>query len=59
MKNCPFCGSKRVRIVNVSIKYERDSYIRVKCDSCAAYGPIARNRFDAQEFWDKRIKADR
>ena len=53
---CPFCKSGNVRTVSTAIKYERETYDRVKCDNCGAYGPIARNKEDARKYWTQRAK---
>lgn len=49
---CPFCGSKTVNAVSVAIKYERESWIRIRCYDCRAYGPIAKNNEDALALWN-------
>jgi Lar family restriction alleviation protein len=58
--DCPFCGSIQTRIVDTSLKYERDVYWRVKCDSCGAYGPaVSKNMYkrdDAIILWNNRSK---
>lgn len=36
---CPFCGSKRVRLVTADFKYAREMTYCVKCDNCGGYGP--------------------
>ena len=57
--DCPFCGSIQTRIVDTALKYERDVYWRVKCDSCGAYGPAVSRMYkrdDAIMLWNKRIK---
>ena len=63
LKPCPFCGSKRVRIVSVGIKYERDYYWRVKCDNCYAYGPYMmvsnlNSREAAEAKWNTRVELE-
>jgi Lar family restriction alleviation protein len=57
--DCPFCGSIRTRIVDTALKYERDVYWRVKCDTCGAYGPaVSKNMYkrdDAIILWNNRV----
>ncbi len=64
LKPCPFCGSRRVRIVSVGIKYERDHYWRVKCDSCHTYGSYeamrnVNSREAAEAKWNTRAEPER
>jgi Lar family restriction alleviation protein len=57
LTDCPFCGSTQTRIVDVAIKYERNTYWRVKCDNCGAYGPCVSKLFkkdDAIKLWNDR-----
>lgn len=51
---CPFCGSLRVRHVITALKYERESWRRVKCDDCGAYGPIKNTEIEAKAAWNVR-----
>lgn len=55
---CPFCGSKHVRYVAVSFKYERDEYHRIKCDDCWCYGPIIPKKlgFGVDEAGESKCK---
>jgi Lar family restriction alleviation protein len=51
IKNCPFCGSDRVAVVN---SFVRDSSF-IECDGCGAEGPgepLGTKTFDK---WNKRV----
>ncbi len=51
-KNCPFCNSKKLEVMQVMI----NTFTR--CQKCGARGPIANNAGEALKAWDKRSVND-
>lgn len=51
---CPYCGGNKCRSISVAIKYERDTWWRVKCDTCGSYGPMGKTKQDAINLFTNR-----
>ena len=48
MKSCPFCGESEVKMVQETHVYY------VVCYGCAAEGPVADDKEEAEELWNER-----
>lgn len=47
LKNCPFCGSDDVDLVESALNY-------VTCNNCCAAGPDHHSSYEAVEAWNTR-----
>lgn len=51
MKECPFCGSKNIKIAGA------ENAFWAVCQGCAAEGPAKESRELAKEAWETRKEA--
>jgi Lar family restriction alleviation protein len=51
LKPCPFCGNKDVKQWGDFMTPDR-----IACEKCRSRGPMAENRNQAADFWNRRAK---
>jgi len=66
LKECPFCGSKKVKSLSWEIKKLNQKTgeiislgFRVFCKICATYGPKGDYPGESEMLWNKREKAEK
>lgn len=57
-KPCPFCGGRRLRVIE-QLNYDAtpSGIYAVVCDDCGAHGPGSKNEAGAREKWEERKNA--
>lgn len=54
MKSCPFCGSDKIEIIDISCQpYAEEHKYWAQCQ-CSASGPVRDIHDDAVSAWDRR-----